>query len=291
MECTSCGGTIRDTAKVCGYCGRTLVKQPAAAPSPVEPTESVAEQTLGKTLEVAAVENRPPPAPPKASPPARDKPGRLRWVVLGLAVLIAVAAGIGAMYMAGAPSGDTAEPTAGTAEPPLPGDDTAVEDTGEAASETDATTVERAPSVNTEATIESSFDAPEPAPAASPQPPFVGGWTTVDTDGSTMWLWIDSTGDPSEFRVRLYDEGASGCDKSMTVPALMDDIGNSVEPATVQMIGASVSCILPDGSMAEINSDLQWSFRYDHAENGIEDSFHQLLWESTIVNPESALGG
>jgi hypothetical protein len=51
--------------------------------------------------------------------------------------------------------------------------------------------------------------APSAAAAAAGADAFRGEWTSVDTDGSRQWLWIEGTGIAGSHAVRWIDESAT----------------------------------------------------------------------------------
>ena len=55
----------------------------------------------------------------------------------------------------------------------------------------------------------SLFGTPSAVAAAARADAFRGEWTSVDTDGSRQWLWIEGTGFAGSHSVRWIDESAT----------------------------------------------------------------------------------
>ena len=144
MICPNCAKQISDTAKVCGYCGTRLARpeppppaadkapppevfKPAAQPQPVGPKPAALPPVEPRAARQAA-EEAPPPAPvkqaaqpqPAAPKPAAPRKGLLTWawVVIGLVVVAALAAGYMLFGQRPAPPQTAAAPaTAAPAKP------------------------------------------------------------------------------------------------------------------------------------------------------------------------------
>jgi len=252
MVCASCGATVPGTAKICGYCGTRLLGVPqvpvamAAAPTAAEhataPVHDPEAVATSSPVPTIQTANVAERSPPSSPTPRKSR--RNIWLLLAAVAVTTIVAGIVAFY---APDDSLDDAPASTT----------------AASPTPASTT------------------PASSVALLDQPDYVGAWSTIDTDGSQMWLWIEPTENRSEYRIIFYDEGASGCDERMTVPALMDDVGRPVGGGEIKVVGATISCVQPDGSLTEIISGVETAYRYDPVKEAIVDSFDKLVWSRT----------
>lgn len=107
---------------------------------------------------------------------------------------------------------------------------------------------------------------------AANQSPFLGSWTSVDTDGSNQWLSINGGGSDN-FSIYLYDESATtACGGA---PARVTGAGTAFDDDLV-MLG-TLSCA-PGGNV--LRSRLTLDFHYDSTTDTLTD-FSGVVWHRT----------
>jgi hypothetical protein len=98
--------------------------------------------------------------------------------------------------------------------------------------------------------------------------PFLGTWTSVDTDGSNQWLSIHGGGSDN-YSMYVYDDSASACGGA---PARVTGAGTAFDDDLV-MLG-TLSCA-PGGNI--FRTRLAIDFHYDSGTDTLTD-FSGVVW-------------
>ena len=107
------------------------------------------------------------------------------------------------------------------------------------------------------------------AAQAANQSPFLGAWTSVDTDGSNQTLSIRGGGSDN-FAVALFDDAATACGGA---PA--QAVGSATADGDDLLMRGTITC-LPGGNF--VRGRLLLEFHYDEGTDTLID-FSGVVWE------------